>query len=189
MQMPMPFTPEQYDQILKMLQKDNEPEPTANATGITVPLMLVNAVSVTHSTDSKAKDNKWIVDTGATDHMVSNSKMISNPKEKSKSIRGKVHLPNGDSLAISCVGNSELDQGIISNVLCIPGFKYNLLSVSKLTRELNCCMLFFPDFCLMQDLHTGKVNGTGRLKGDLYYWPHSDRDRVQASATLCVTNE
>ncbi|OIT07157.1 hypothetical protein A4A49_01418 [Nicotiana attenuata] len=140
MQMPMPFTVEQYDQILKMLQKDNMHESTANAAnaaGINGPPMLANAVSVTHSTDSKAKDDKWIVDKGATDHMVSNRKIISKPKEHSKSIGGKVHLPN--------VGSSELDQGIISNVLCIPGFKYNLLSVSKLTRELNCCMLFFPD--------------------------------------------
>ncbi|OIT37712.1 hypothetical protein A4A49_59153, partial [Nicotiana attenuata] len=76
MQMPMPFTPEQYDQILKMLQKDSTPESTANAAGITGPLMLANVVSVTHSTDSKAKDDKWIVDIGATDHMVSNSEMI-----------------------------------------------------------------------------------------------------------------
>ncbi|XP_075103806.1 uncharacterized protein LOC142178366 [Nicotiana tabacum] len=58
MQMPMQFTPEQYEQILKMLQKDNTLEPTANAVGITGPLMLTNAVSVTHSTDSKAKDDK-----------------------------------------------------------------------------------------------------------------------------------
>ncbi|XP_019224271.1 PREDICTED: uncharacterized protein LOC109205958 [Nicotiana attenuata] len=157
MRMPMPFTAEQYDQILKMLQKDNLHESTvnaANAAGIIDSPMLANAVIVSHSTDSKANGDMWIVDTGATDHMVSNSEMISKPKENSKSIGGKVHLPNGDSLAISCVGSSELDQGIISN-----------------------------------DLHTGKVKGTGRRNGDLYYWPHSDRDRIKASAALCVNNE
>ncbi|XP_075103795.1 uncharacterized protein LOC142178357 [Nicotiana tabacum] len=119
MHMPMPFTPEQYDQILKMLQKDNTPEPTANAAGITGPLMLANAVSVTHSTDSKANDDKWIVDTGETDHM----------------------------------------------------------------EILNLIKGLYP-MCF-----ASQVKGTGRLKEDLYYWPHSDRDRVQASAILCVTNE
>nr|XP_016478542.1 PREDICTED: uncharacterized protein LOC107799917 [Nicotiana tabacum] len=112
MQMPMPFTAEQYDQILKMMQKDNIHESTvnaANATGINGPPVLSNAVSVSHSTDSKAKGDKWIVNTGATDHMVSNSEMISKPQENSKSIGRKVHFPNGDNLAISCVGSSELD--------------------------------------------------------------------------------
>nr|XP_016499862.1 PREDICTED: uncharacterized protein LOC107818369 [Nicotiana tabacum] len=111
------------------------------------PSMLANAVTVTHYTDSKAKDDEWIVDTGETNHITSNSEMISKPKEQSKSIGEKVHLPNGDSLA---VGSFELDQGIISNE---------------------------------------EVKGTDKQKGDLYYWPHSDRDRVQASAALCMTNE
>lgn len=65
--------------------------------------------------------------TGAIDHMVSNTKIISKPKEQTRCDGRKVHLSNGDSLAISCVGSSKLDQGAISNILCIPGFKYKFL--------------------------------------------------------------
>ncbi|XP_075104470.1 uncharacterized protein LOC142178566 [Nicotiana tabacum] len=42
---------------------------------------------------------------------------------------------------------------------------------------------------LGNDLHTRKVRWTSRLKPDLYYWLHSDKDRVQASTAVCVTNE
>ena len=50
----------------------------------------------------------------------------------------------------------------------IPDFKYNLRLVSKLTRELSCFVSFYPDFCLFQDLSTGKVKGIGREKDGLY---------------------
>lgn len=34
---------------------------------------------------------------------------------------------------------------------------YNILSVSKLTKELQCLVAFFPDICLFQDLYIGNV--------------------------------
>ena len=42
------------------------------------------------------------------------------------------------------------------------------MSVSKLTRSLNCCASFFPDYCLFQDLMTKKIIGTGHETGGLY---------------------
>ena len=53
-------------------------------------------------------------------------------------------------------------------MLCVPEFKFNQLSVSKMTRELNCCALFFPEFCLFQDLLAGKVKEIGREEYGLY---------------------
>ena len=43
-----------------------------------------------------------------------------------------------------------------------------MISVSKLTRSLNCCASFFPDYCLFQDLITKKIIGTGHETGGLY---------------------
>lgn len=40
--------------------------------------------------------------------------------------------------------------------------------MSKLTKDLNCCVSFYPDFCLFQDLFSGKVKGIERLENDLY---------------------
>ena len=57
---------------------------------------------------------------------------------------------------------------VFRNVLCVPAFKFNLLSVSKLTKELNCCVSFFPTCCVFQDLSSGKVKGIGDIEDGLY---------------------
>ena len=57
----------------------------------------------------------------------------------------------------------------LNYVLCLPDFSFNLISVSKLTRTLNCNIsFFFPDYCLIQDLSTKQVIGRGRESGGLY---------------------
>ena len=53
------------------------------------------------------------------------------------------------------------------NVMYIPEFKHNLLSVSKLTMELNCSVHFYPDFCSFHDLFSGRVKGIGKHVQDL----------------------
>lgn len=46
-----------------------------------------------------------------------------------------VYLPNGDSTQVIPVGSCALGyNGIISNVLYLPDFQYNLMSASKLTK-------------------------------------------------------
>ena len=52
--------------------------------------------------------------------------------------------------------------------MSLPQFSFNLISVSKLTRTLNCNISFFPDYCLIQDLSTKRIIGRGRESGDLY---------------------
>ncbi|XP_075080538.1 uncharacterized protein LOC142166031 [Nicotiana tabacum] len=62
-------------------------------------------------------NNEWIVDTGATDHMVSNSKMTSE-KHTTDSESSAVHFPNGSQLPIAHIGKCKLNRGEISGVLC-----------------------------------------------------------------------
>ena len=57
---------------------------------------------------------------------------------------------------------------MITDVLCVPEFQFNLLSVAKLTKELQCCVSFFPDFFIIQDLFNGKVKGIGEERDGLY---------------------
>ena len=52
--------------------------------------------------------------------------------------------------------------------MSLPQFSFNLIYVSKLTRTLNCSILFFHDHCLIQDLSTKRIIGRGREFGDLY---------------------
>ncbi|KAJ8440248.1 hypothetical protein Cgig2_001583 [Carnegiea gigantea] len=50
----------------------------------------------------------------------------------------------------------------LANTLCVPSFKYRLLSVFKLVNDNNCMMTFYLEFYVVQDLRTKIVNGVGR---------------------------
>ncbi|MDV3170447.1 MAG: GAG-pre-integrase domain-containing protein [Candidatus Phytoplasma australasiaticum] len=45
------------------------------------------------------------------------------------------------------------------------------MSVSQITKQLQCSVKFFLEFCIFQDLFTGRVKGIGRLTGGLYILP------------------
>ena len=82
---------------------------------------------------------------------------------------GNVQLPTKESTNIYHIGNYQLLRGyFIKNVLSMPTFKFNLLSVSNLTKELQCCVVFFPVFCLFQDISSRKVSEISKKQDGLY---------------------
>ncbi|XP_019224817.1 PREDICTED: uncharacterized protein LOC109206448 [Nicotiana attenuata] len=154
------FTQEQYQQIIQLLSKgcnEGSSEKSATVAG-TMKALFTSCIN-----------KEWIVDTGATDHMKSTLEVLKTFKQKLMFERSKVHLPTGDVAYVSHIGKASVFEGQnISNVLYIPEFKYNLLSVSKLTKELQCSALFFPDFCIFQDLCSGQVKAIGKEDRGLY---------------------
>lgn len=115
------------------------------------------------------REKDWIVDSGATNYMVSDINMLDKKQEVNKNKTRKVHLPNGGVAKVTHIGSCRVGQaGTIDNVLYIPDFKYNLLSVAKITRALNCSVCFFPDFFMFQDLYNGDVKAIGREDDGLY---------------------
>ena len=78
-------------------------------------------------------------------------------------------LPNHSQVFATDIGTISLfPRYIITNVLFIPNFHFNLLSVNKLTHQLSCAIIFSFDRYLMQDVQTKKVIGMGRLHNGLY---------------------
>ncbi|XP_075077284.1 uncharacterized protein LOC142164019 [Nicotiana tabacum] len=151
------LTADQYDQIMKLLNKDPPKEAMANMAGTTYSFMA-----------NIAKEN-LIVDTEATNHMVADLGMLTNVKDIIATRDKRVHLPSGDFTLVSYVGNCKITEtGKVQDVLYVPEFAYNLLSVSKITRYLHCFVSFYPDFCLFQDLSNRKERGIGRKKDGLY---------------------
>ena len=134
------FTPEQYQQILHLLNKINyDSSPT---------IQTANA-GTQRSTSVNSGSVKWIIDTGASNHMASNSEILHTCHKMSQYADNKVHLPTGQTVSVAYTGSSKIfNDCSISNVLVLPEFKFNLLSVSRLTRELKCSVAFFPDFCI-----------------------------------------
>ena len=53
----------------------------------------------------------------------------------------------------------------LTSIMSLPQFSFNLISVSKLTHALNYSILFFPSYCLIQDLSTKRIIGRGRKSG------------------------
>lgn len=46
---------------------------------------------------------------------------------------------------------SQTPEDHISNILLVPSFNCNVLSVSKLTSDSKCAASFFPNSCIFQD--------------------------------------
>ena len=58
---------------------------------------------------------------------------------------------------------------VLKFVLHVPNLTYNLLSIGKLTQDLQCLTIFTSSGCIFQDHVMGKVIGLSKLKDGLYY--------------------
>ncbi|XP_075106767.1 uncharacterized protein LOC142179790 [Nicotiana tabacum] len=150
------FTEDQYRQILSMLNKE-------------IPKCQANMVGMATSLMTNFPCTKWIIDSGATHHIAGELEALVVKDKVNIHSNKHVHLPAGEKANVSHIGKEIiLDKVELDDVLFVLEFKFNLLSVSKLTRQLLCSVNFFPDFCLFQDLYNGKVRGIGREKGGMY---------------------
>ena len=119
----------------------------------------------------------WILDSGASDHVVANPSLISNLSPPN--IPHSITLANGSKAQVTGIGQaSPLPSLSLNYVLFVPGCPFNLISISKLTDSLNCSITFSSKSFCIQDCNTGKTIGTGSVSQGLYYL-HSQ------SSTIC----
>ncbi|RVW96927.1 Retrovirus-related Pol polyprotein from transposon TNT 1-94 [Vitis vinifera] len=95
----------------------------------------------------------WILDSGASDHL------------------------SGIGLAL------PLPSLPLTSVIYTPECPFNLISISKITRTLNCSITFFDKFVTLQDRSTGKTIGIGRESQGLY---HLTSD---SSPAVCISTD
>lgn len=111
----------------------------------------------------------WIVDSGASDHIICNERFFSKSKKLDFPI--SVQLPNGNATYVTMIGTVILSPLItLQNVFYVPEFHFNLISVSRACKENSCRVLFNHDHCLFQALSIGKLMGSGRISQGLYFW-------------------
>lgn len=117
-----------------------------------------------------SSSSKWVIDSGATDHMTSDKGILSpfKPYENLQNLPCVTLADGSTTYVIGFRTISPTSSLSLSFVLCLPNFSFNLLSISQITKALNCCVLFFSNLCLFQDLMTGKIIGRGRESGGLY---------------------
>ena len=69
----------------------------------------------------------------------------------------------------------------LTSVLYILECPFNLISISKITRTLNCSIIFSDKFVTLQDRSTGKTIDIGRESQGLYHLTS------KSSPTICVS--
>jgi len=112
--------------------------------------------------------NRWILDSGATHHITYSS--ISLKHVKKKLSLALVSLPSRDVAKITVTGSIQFNNSFqLNNVLYVPSFKIDLMSVGKTTDDLHCSVTFFPSWCIFQDLATRTMMGVGKRRDNLYY--------------------
>ena len=100
-----------------------------------------------------SSSSEWVIDSGATYHMIGNSSLFST--FQSQPSPSTVTLADESHSCVLGSGTIVPTPSIpLTSVLSLSNFSFNLMSVSKLTRELKCYISFFPDFCLFHDLRT-----------------------------------
>ena len=69
----------------------------------------------------------------------------------------------------------------LTSVLYTPECPFNLISIRKITRTLNCYITFFHKFVTLQDRSTGKTIDLGRESQGLYHLT------LNSSPAVCVS--
>lgn len=77
---------------------------------------------------TKIDKTTWIIDSGASDHMTSDLSLLFNVQPLP--VPYLVSLPNGYKVIVTNIGSLTLfPDFILTNVLYIPSFQYNLISL------------------------------------------------------------
>jgi len=185
----LPITTEQCHQLLALLKpvssdssahqvgtSPHQDHLFSKLTGKLIPSLrhcLSNKHSVfyfSHSfriASTNTSKHSWIIDTGATDHMVDYVHFLTTI---TTIVSSHVNLPNGQRALVTHIGTVCLSSSLIlTNVLCVPSFSFNLLSVNKLIVNLSCCLIFVPKHCFIQNLISWGTIGVGEERDGLFY--------------------
>nr|KYP54541.1 Retrovirus-related Pol polyprotein from transposon TNT 1-94 [Cajanus cajan] len=167
------LTNQQYEALMAVLQQQGgnlaSNASHVNQVGTTSGLSISqagNSVLTVTCNISKENNNSWILDSGATDHVVSSLHLYSEYRKISPIL---VKLPNGHQVQATHAGNICFSDNLyLEDVLYLPCFQFNLISISKLMSSLPCQLIFTSNKCLIQDLQHQKMIGTVEVIEGLY---------------------
>ena len=95
-----------------------------------------------------------------------------------------VNLPNGEIALVTHIGTVRISENIVLfNVLCVPSFSFNLISVSQLAKSIICFLIIFGNLCFIQDLALWSTIGLGKEINGVYLLQKGD----STSTSSCVS--
>ena len=102
----------------------------------------------------------WVIDSGASSHMIGFPSVLTayRPETSIPDVR----IADGRSCPVLGSGQSRATSSLpLQNVLYIPGFPANLLSISAITKALHCGVFFFPSSMRLPGSRHGPEDWTG----------------------------
>lgn len=179
------FTQEQYQGIQALLQQSNK-DATPSHTSNIVQTKAISSCSSTQGNQSR----QWILDTGATDHFTCNMTCYTTHHSIEPI---SIILPDGSTTYASISGTVYISQSLILlDVLYVPSFKVNLISVTKLASDLHCFLTFYSDHCFIHQISNQRKIGSAKQFGGLFMLDHSSNSLPQShsmySAASVQTN-
>ncbi|KAK4270903.1 hypothetical protein QN277_019668 [Acacia crassicarpa] len=128
---------------------------------------------------SSSSLRKWIVDTGASDHMTLESRIFTSYSPLAGN--NQIRTTNNSSASIVGTGTVPLTRDSkLDSIFHVPHLAYNLLSISKLTKHTNCSAHFFATHCIFQDLSSRKTIGIVKEHDGLYYLDDSSASSLSS---------
>ncbi|KAI0509952.1 hypothetical protein KFK09_010552 [Dendrobium nobile] len=123
----------------------------------------------------------WYLNSGASSHLTNSLEnlAISQPYQGQDNIT----IGDGSSVNIANSGAGILPTPnrklLLSKIFHTPSLKFNLLSISQLTKDNNISIIFDPSGFTLKDLRTHKVILQGPCEGGLYSLPTTSTSASQ----------
>lgn len=171
------FTEAQCNQLLQLLTKngDNHSTPADNFKTACVAGKLCLANSFTSV--------NWIVDSGATDHMCHDLSMFAKCTPVQE-LNAYITIPNGKKVLVTQMGDIQVtDSIILKDVLYVPDFRFNLISIPKICKDLGCTVTFIDDQCFLHS-PSMKLMHLGNFQSGLYYLEGSDKHHISSQINI-----
>jgi hypothetical protein len=158
------FTNTQFQQMMTYIQQH-----MAQASTYDNPFMDNSTVGMSCSLLEPfftPSSSTWIIDSGASAHICHDLSLFNNYS----SLQNKfVFLPNQTRVQVVGSGTVTLgDHFLLHNVLYIPTFKMNLISLSSLLSRDKFQVVFSNQRCVIQDPQLSRTIGKGNLSHGLY---------------------
>ncbi|GJX79206.1 ribonuclease H-like domain-containing protein [Tanacetum coccineum] len=165
------FTNDQYKRLMALIsEKSGSSSMPTNIVGINCVINFCSSRVFNHNSNISSYKIYigWIIDSGASQHMTYTILNTFNVVDVSK-LNMTVGHPNGTKALVTHVGSLKLTKKIvIHDVLAVPGYQVNLLSVHRLSKDNKFRVIFYKDTCVVQDFVLKTQVGTGNESNGLY---------------------
>jgi hypothetical protein len=174
--------------LIALLERSNaEAKGSANMMKTNSSSVNIGAKLSINNAICKIDDNSWIVDTGATHHTCHDLSWFTSYRDITPI---SVTLPNKTIVEACYRGNVKLSDTLhIYDVLYLPDFAVNLISVSKLCKEQNFIVNFEANHCIIQAKKDMRKIGLAEEIDGLYYFKVEKKTQKQVKiSSIYVSN-